>query len=83
MLKRVRKLAARENRTMNELVCEALRQYDQGVQASGEREQTLTEFQRAVEALRVTARRDGLDKLTIRELDREIGAARKERRKRL
>ena len=82
MLKRARKLAARENRTMSELVREALRQYEQGAHTST-RQQALMEFQRAVEAFRTTARRDGLDKLSIKDLDKEISAARKERRRRL
>src|SRR5712691_8813591 len=45
MLKRARKLAARENRTMSELVREALRRYEQGAQAPVVREQALIEFQ--------------------------------------
>jgi Arc/MetJ-type ribon-helix-helix transcriptional regulator len=83
MLKRARKLAARENRTMSELVREALRRYEQSAQAPSVRQQALVEFQRAVEAFRVTARRDGLDKLSMSDLNKEINAARKERRKRL
>lgn len=83
MLKRAKKLAARENRTMSELVREALRRYEQGSQAPATRQQALMEFQRAVEAFRMNARRDGLDKLSIRDLDKEINAARKERRRRL
>jgi Arc/MetJ-type ribon-helix-helix transcriptional regulator len=83
MLKRAKKLAARENRTMSELVREALRRYEQGAQAPEVRQQALIEFQRAVEAFRVTARRDGLDKLSMSDLNREISAAREERRKRL
>jgi len=83
MLKRVRKLAAREDRTMSELVREALRRYEQGNRPPADRQQALMEFQRAVEAFRVTAHRDGLDKLSVGDLDKEISAARKERRKRL
>jgi Arc/MetJ-type ribon-helix-helix transcriptional regulator len=83
MLKRARKLAARENRTMSELVREALRRYEQGAEAPAVRQQALMEFQRAVEAFRVTAHRDGLDKLSMSDLNKEISAARKERRKRL
>ena len=52
-------------------------------EAPMERHQSLLEFQRAVEAFRVAARNDGLDKLSMSELNREISAARKECRKRL
>jgi Arc/MetJ-type ribon-helix-helix transcriptional regulator len=83
MLKRAKKLAARENRTMSELVREALRRYEQGAEAPAVRQQALMEFQHAVEAFRMTARRDGLDKISVSDLNKEISAARKERRKRL
>jgi len=83
VLKRARKLAARENRTMSELVRAALRRYEQGAEAPIVRQQALREFQRAVEAFRVTARRDGMDKLFMSDLDKEISAARKERQKKL
>ncbi len=83
MLKRAKKLAARENRTMSELIREALRRYEQGAQASEIRQAALMEFQQAVEAFRVKARREGLDKLSMSDLNKGIAAARKERRKRL
>jgi Arc/MetJ-type ribon-helix-helix transcriptional regulator len=83
MLKRAKKLAARENRTMSELVREALRRYEQGAQAPVVRRQTLPEFQRAVDAFRKSARREGLDKLSMGDLNKEISAARQERQKRL
>ena len=83
MLKRAKKLAGRENRTMSELIREALRRYEQGMRVPEAREGTLMEFQRAVEAFRERARRAGLDKLSMSDLKKEIAAARRERQKRL
>ena len=83
MLKRAKKLAARENRTMSELVREALRRYEQAAEAPAIRQDTLLQFQQAVDSLRRAAKRDGLDTLTTADLNKEIAEARRQRRKRL
>src|SRR5438874_6755778 len=77
-LKRAERLAKRENRTLSELVREALRQYEQ-------KQQSLINYD-LITALRVVqegARRAGLDKLTEREIDAEVTASRRERDKKL
>ena len=83
MLKRAKKLAGKENRTMSELIREALRRYEQATDLSEIRCQAVMEFRRALADVRKDARRTGTAKLTMRQLDKEITAGRAERRKRL
>jgi Arc/MetJ-type ribon-helix-helix transcriptional regulator len=65
--------AKKENRTMSELVRELYRRYI----ADSARQ----EFGRAVETLRTEAAKTPAGKLTMRQIDAEIAAARRERRR--
>jgi Arc/MetJ-type ribon-helix-helix transcriptional regulator len=82
MLKRAQKLASKENRTMSELIREALRRYEQIVDPNEIRRQALMEFRRVLAELRKDALGAGTAKLSSRELDREIAAGGKARRRR-
>jgi predicted transcriptional regulator len=75
-LKRAERLARRENRTLSELVREALRQYEQKQQVP-----VKYDLIAALHAVQDSARRAGLDKLTEREIDAEVTASRRERDK--
>lgn len=73
-LKRAERLAKRENRTLSELVREALRQYEQ------KRGNPINyDLLAALRAIQESARRTGLDKLTEGEIDAEVTAHRRER----
>jgi Arc/MetJ-type ribon-helix-helix transcriptional regulator len=74
-LKAAEHLAKKENRTMSELVREALRRYEQKT-ATG----VNTALLDALLAVQQDARRTGLDKLTMREIGAEIAASRREHR---
>jgi Arc/MetJ-type ribon-helix-helix transcriptional regulator len=82
MLKRAKKLAGKENRTMSELIREALRRYEQATDPAEIRRQALMEFRRVLADVREDARNAGTAKLTVRQLDKEIAAGRAERRRR-
>jgi Arc/MetJ-type ribon-helix-helix transcriptional regulator len=82
MLKRAKKLAGKENRTMSELIREALRRYEQATDQAEIRRQALMEFKRVLADVREDARRAGTARLTMRQLDKEIAAGRAERRRR-
>jgi len=73
-LKRVERLARKENRTLSELIREALRHYEQKQQAP-----INYDLIAALRALQESAKRAGLDKLTEREIDGEVTAYRRER----
>jgi predicted transcriptional regulator len=75
-LKRAERLARRENRTLSELVREALRHYEQKQQIPAN-----YDLVAALRAVQDSARRAGLDKLTEREIDAEVTASRRERDK--
>lgn len=75
-LKRAERLAKRENRTLSELVREALRQYEKR-QASDVNYDLIL----ALRGVQESAKRAGLDKLTAREIDAEVSAHRRERDK--
>lgn len=77
-LKRAERLAKRENRTLSELVREALRQYEQ-------KQNTPINYDllSALRAVQESAKRAGLDKLTEREIDAEVTASRRERDKKI
>ena len=66
-LKRAERLARRENRTLSELVREALRQYEQK-QVNPINYDLIA----AIRAVQDSAKRAGLDKLTEREIDAEV-----------
>jgi len=75
-LKRAEKLARKENRTMSELFREALRQYEQKQESP-----VNNDLIAALKAVQEDARRAGLDKLSQREINAEIAASRRERKK--
>ena len=77
-LKRAERLAKRENRTLSELVREALRQYEQ-------KQETPINYDliAALRAVQESAKRAGLDKLSEREIDGEVTATRRERDKKI
>jgi len=72
--KRAERLAKRENRTLSELVREALRQYEQKREAP-----VNYDLIAALRAVQESAKSAGLEKLTEREIDAEVAAARRER----
>jgi metal-responsive CopG/Arc/MetJ family transcriptional regulator len=73
-LKRAERLAKKENRTLSELIREALRHYEQ-------KQQSPVNYNliAALRAIQESAKRAGLDKLTEREIDAEVTAHRGER----
>ena len=75
-LKRAERLAKKENRTLSELVREALRQYEQKKEVS-----VNTDLIAALRAVQEDARRSGLDKMSQREINAEVTAYRREREK--
>lgn len=83
-LKAAEKLARRENRTISELFREAFRRYEQQaipVLDNPARLKKLDELKAAVDLLHQEAKQKGLNKLTMRQIDAEIAAARRERRR--
>lgn len=78
-LKRAERMAKRENRTLSELVREALRRYEQ------QKQQPTINYDliAALRAVQESARRAGLDKLTESAINAEVAAARKERSKKV
>jgi predicted DNA-binding protein len=86
MGRRAEQLAKRENRTMSELMRETFRRYEieeaeRRILADPLRAKRLAEFQRLLGALQQEAKRKGLDKMSMRQIDAEIAAARKARAK--
>ena len=75
-LKRAERLAKRENRTLSELVREALRHYEQKQEAP-----INNDLIAALRAVQESAKRAGLDKLTEGEIDAEVTATRRARDK--
>lgn len=77
-LKRAERIAKRENRTLSELVREALRQYEQ------KQDSPLNhDLIAALRAVQEDARRTGLNKLTDRQIDAEVTASRRGREKKI
>jgi len=77
-------LAKKENRTMSELMREALRRYQQPqpmLLDVREFIRQLAPTPPAYQAIREDARRKGTDKLTTQQIDREIVAARRQQAK--
>jgi len=86
MGRQAEQLAKRESRTMSELMREAFRRYqieeaERRLLADPMRSRHLAEFRRLLTELRQEAKERGLDKMTMREIDAEIVAARKSRAK--
>ena len=75
-LRQAERLAKKENRTLSELVREALRQY-QRQQSSA----VNTELIAALRAVQEDAKRSGLDKLPQRTINAEVSAYRRELRR--
>jgi len=74
-LKSAERLAKKQNRTMSELFREGLRRLEQE-----EKRGINAELLAALRAVQDDARRTGLNKMSMREIDREIAAARRARR---
>jgi metal-responsive CopG/Arc/MetJ family transcriptional regulator len=77
-LKQVERLAKKENRTLSELIREAIRQYQQKQEAP-----INTELIAALRAVQEDARRTGLDKMTKPEINAEIAAYRRDHGKKI
>ena len=73
-LKETERLAKKENRTMSELVREALRRYQQQQVEAG----PSSAWARALAALRADAEEKGANKLSQRQINREIAAVRRQ-----
>jgi len=73
-LKEMERTAKKENRTISELIRELYRRYVS--------DEARREFGRALENLRTEAARTPAGKLTMRQIDAEIAASRRERRRR-
>jgi Arc/MetJ-type ribon-helix-helix transcriptional regulator len=73
--RQVERLAKKENRTLSELVREALRRYQQKQESP-----VGAELLAALRAVQDDARRAGLDKLPQRAIDAEVAAYRREQR---
>jgi Arc/MetJ-type ribon-helix-helix transcriptional regulator len=76
-LKAAERLARKQNRTMSELMREALRRYTE----DSARQQKLAELGVAVATLREEAAATGAAKLTMRQINAEVAAARRQGRK--
>jgi Arc/MetJ-type ribon-helix-helix transcriptional regulator len=74
MARQAERLAKKENRTMSELIREALRQYQRQ-----QKRAVNSDLLAAVRAVQEDAKRSGLNKLTKREINAEISAYRRER----
>jgi predicted DNA-binding protein len=86
MGRQAEQLAKQESRTMSELMREAFRRYqieqaERRLLADPMRTKHLAELQRLVTELRQEAKQKGLDKISPRQIDAEIAAARKSRTK--
>ena len=77
-LKQAERLARKENRTMSELVREALRQYQQKQEAP-----VNADLIAALRAVQADAKRAGLDKLTKRQINSEVNAYRRQQEKKI
>ena len=81
LAKQAERLAKKENRTMSELVREALRRYQQPPVIFDVREyiRQLAPTPPAYQSIRADASRKGVDKLTMQQIDREVAAVRRRR----
>jgi Arc/MetJ-type ribon-helix-helix transcriptional regulator len=84
MARQAERLAKKENRTMSELMREALRRYQQPSVVLDVREyiRQLAPTPPPYQAIREDARRKGSDKLSMQQIDREVAAVRQRRGKR-
>lgn len=74
--KKAVRLAKKENRTMSELMREALRVYESEELRRAEAFKRMSEV---VASIQADSERNGTDKMTMDEIDAEIAAARRER----
>ena len=83
MARQAERLAKKENRTMSELMREALRRYQQPSVVLDVREyiRQLAPTPPPCQAIREDARRKGSDKLSVQQIDREVAAVRQRRDK--
>jgi Arc/MetJ-type ribon-helix-helix transcriptional regulator len=83
MARQAERLAKKENRTMSELMREALRRYQQPSVVLDVREyiRQLAPTPQPYQAIREDARRKGSDKLSMQQIDREVAAVRQRRDK--
>ena len=72
-LREMERTAKKENRTMSELIRELYRRYVS--------DEARSEFSRALDRLRTETTKSPASKLTMRQLDAEIAAARRNRRR--
>jgi|GEM_PF-880194 len=75
-LKTAERLAKQQSRTMSELFREGLRRLEREEQERPD-PRALAKLTESVRLIRESARRAGLDKLTMREINAEVAAARK------
>ena len=75
--KQVEKLAKKENRTLSELIREALRRYQQ---EEDDRMDQRAKLRFVLEETRAAVERKGTHKLTMKDIDAEIAAYRRGRR---
>ena len=75
------RLAKKENRTMSELMREALRRYQEPLVSLNLRDyiRSIAPTPPAFQAIRAEAKRRGTDKLTMAQIDREVAAVRRQR----
>ena len=80
MAKHAERLARKENRTMSELMREALRRYEQPLVILNLREyiRQIAPTPPALRAMQQDAKRKGTDKLSMAEIDREVAAVRRQ-----
>jgi Arc/MetJ-type ribon-helix-helix transcriptional regulator len=76
-LKAAERLARKQSRTMSELFREGLRRLEQ---EDAQRPAALSELAATVRLIQREAKRTGLDKMTMREINAEVEAARKDAR---
>jgi hypothetical protein len=76
-----KRLAKKESRTVSEVVWDALRRYEIERKYRKPSAVALKNFGKAVDLFREDARRTGLNKMTMREINAEVAAARKDVRK--
>jgi hypothetical protein len=79
MARQAERMAKKENRTMSELMREALRRYQQPLVVLDTREfiRQIAPTPQPFQAIREDARRKGTSKLTMQQIDREVAAVRR------
>jgi hypothetical protein len=87
-LREMERTARKENRTMSELMRETFRRYqldeaERRLLADPLRASRLAELKAVLGQLRQESKAKGLDKITEREIDAEVQAVRKQRRKKI